>query len=188
MIRVLAVDDHPALRAGLVTVLLKEPGIVPLPPVSTGAEALDELRDRPDVLLADYHLPDVDGISLCRQVKQQPDAPRVLLYSAHAQPSLALAALLAGVDGVLNKGVAADALFEAIRIVAGGGSVFPERSVEHIRAAVGELDVEDRPIVAMVADGARLDEVAEVVGLEPKQLDRRLDRIIDGLKPSVGTS
>ena len=104
MIRILVVDDHPALQAGLWTVLRGEPGLVPIGAVSRPREALGEVaRANPDVVLVDYQLPDEDGLVLCQRLKRLPDPPRVLIYSAYASPTLALPAIVAGADGAVNK-------------------------------------------------------------------------------------
>src|SRR5262245_12363130 len=97
MIRILLVDDHPAMRAGLTGVLAAEPGTVPLDSIASGDELEPALRRcRPDVVLLDYHLPGSDGLVLCRQVKRTVPAPAVLIYSAYADAELAIPAVLAG--------------------------------------------------------------------------------------------
>ncbi|MEJ7717391.1 MAG: response regulator [Thermoleophilaceae bacterium] len=71
MIRVLLVDDHPALRAGLGTVLRLEPGLIPVGAAADAEAALEEARRRdPNVVLVDYHLPGDDGLMLCRRLKE----------------------------------------------------------------------------------------------------------------------
>ena len=85
MIRVLVVDDHPAMQAGLTAVLRAEPGLVPVGAVETEFELWPALtRTRPDVVLLDYHLTSSNGLALCRQVKRTLPPPAVLLFSAYA--------------------------------------------------------------------------------------------------------
>jgi CheY-like chemotaxis protein len=111
MIRMLLVDDHPALRTGLTAVLRAEPGLVPLGTAADEEELWPALnRTKPDVVLLDYHLPPADGLVLCRRIKRTMPPPQVLLYSAYADASLVIPAVLAGADGVVNKGAPARAL------------------------------------------------------------------------------
>ncbi|MDP8968072.1 MAG: response regulator transcription factor, partial [Actinomycetota bacterium] len=100
MIRILIVDDHPAMRAGLTAVLRAEPGLVPLDAATSVSDLWPTLkRTRPDVVVLDYHLPGDDGLVLCRRIKRELPAPAVLLYSAYADAALTIPARLAGVDG-----------------------------------------------------------------------------------------
>ena len=114
MIRVLLVDDHPAMRTGLAAVLAAEPGMVVLGAAASAEELSPALnRTKPDVVLLDYHLPSSDGLVLCRMLKRAVPAPGVLLYSAYADASLAIPAILAGADGLLNKAAPAKELYDA---------------------------------------------------------------------------
>jgi DNA-binding NarL/FixJ family response regulator len=189
MIRLLIVDDHPAMRAGLTTVLRAEPGLVPL----AAAASTDELepmlhRTRPDVVLLDYHLPnDTDGLRLCRRIKRTVPAPAVLLYSAYADASLVVPAILAGADGILNKSAPASELYDAIRSVARGERVLPPVPRELLEAATHALEPADLPVLGMVLDGTTAAEVAETLRVSPAEISRRLDAMIDRLRVEVAT-
>ena len=89
MIRVLVVDDHPVLRAGLEAVLRTEPGFVCVGTAGDGHEMLAALRHtRPDVVLLDWRLGDEDGVALCRTLRAETAPPEVVLYTATADPGL----------------------------------------------------------------------------------------------------
>ena len=89
MIRVLVVDDHPVLRAGLEAVLRTEPGFVCVGTAGDGHELLAALRHtRPDVVLLDWRLGDEDGVALCRTLRAETAPPEVVLYTATADPGL----------------------------------------------------------------------------------------------------
>lgn len=186
MIRTLLVDDHPALRTGLTAVLRSEPGIVPLDAVETAREVWPALtRTRPDVVLLDYHLPDADGLVLCRAIKRHVPAPAVILYSAYAGAGLTIPALLAGADGMVSKGAPATELFEAIRRAARGERILPGVAPEQLRAAHDRLPTEDLPLLGMSLDGTSPRDMAEALGVDvPKVLDR-LDRMIEALAVEV---
>ncbi len=186
MIRVLSVDDHPALQAGLHTVLRAEPGLVPVGTAANEFELWPALeRTCPDVVLLDYHLPRSDGLLLCHRIKQTIQAPKVLIYSAYADASLAVPAVIAGADGLLHKSAPANDLFNAIRTVARGEKVLPKISIELQSAAAERLDPEDRPIVPMVLDGASEGEIREALRLEPADLAARIERMIGRLRVAV---
>jgi DNA-binding NarL/FixJ family response regulator len=186
VIRLLLVDDHPAMRTGLGAVLAAEPGMVVLGAVASADELTPALnRTKPDVVLLDYHLPSSDGLVLCRILKRSVPAPGVLLYSAYADASLAIPAILAGADGLLNKAAPAKDLYDAIRRVARGDRVLPAVPRDLLDAASARLDPEDLPILGMILDGASPADVAATLFLEPRDLSARLDRMIGRLRIEV---
>jgi DNA-binding NarL/FixJ family response regulator len=186
MIRVLLVDDHLALRAGLSAVLKAEPGIVPIASAASARDVWPALtRSRPDVVLLDYHLPDRDGLSLCRQVKRTLPAPKVLLYSAYANAALAIPALLAGSDGLVHKGAPASELYQALRLVARGERVLPPISRELLSDASSRLDPDDLPILGMALDGTGSADIAAALRIAPSDLDGRIERMLHRLRVDV---
>jgi DNA-binding NarL/FixJ family response regulator len=186
VINVLLVDDHPALRAGLMAVLRTEPGIVPVGTASCPEDLWPQFeRTRPDLVLLDYHLPGTDGLVVCRRLKRLVPAPAVLIYSAYADASFTIPALLAGADGVVHKGVPANVLSDAIRTVAARQRVMPPISPELHAAAAARIDPEDQPILGMTLAGTAPADIAETMRIPPVQLDRRLDGMIQRLRVEV---
>jgi DNA-binding NarL/FixJ family response regulator len=117
MIRVLVVDDHPVLRAGLEAVLRAEPGFSCVGVAHDGETMWSVLdKARPDVVVLDRHLGEEDGIALCRALRADPGAPAVLLYTADDTAALREDALAAGAADVIEKTVDVDVLFDAIRL------------------------------------------------------------------------
>jgi DNA-binding NarL/FixJ family response regulator len=117
MIRVLVVDDHPVLRAGLEAVLRSEPGFVCVGTAGDGHELLAALRrTRPDVVLLDWRLGGEDGIALCRTLRAEAAPPEVVLYTASSDEDLIVAAAGAGAHAVVEKGADIDQLFDALRL------------------------------------------------------------------------
>jgi DNA-binding NarL/FixJ family response regulator len=187
MIRIVIVDDHPALRTGLDTVLAAEPGLTPVGAAGGPIELWPLLNARrPDVVLLDYHLPGgQDGLQLCRRIKGRLLAPKVLLYSAYAGSSLAIPATVAGADGVVGKGIPARELYEAIRRVARGERVLPPIPPELMREATERLEPDDTPILAMLLHDTAMSEIASIVQLDVPAVERRVDEIIARLRVEV---
>ncbi|WP_205695933.1 response regulator transcription factor [Conexibacter sp. SYSU D00693] len=119
MIRVLVVDDHPALRAGLEALLRSEPGFVSVGAAGTGAQATALARRHgPDVVLLDVRLGDEDGIALCATLRALPDAPAVVMVTADAGPQLERAATAAGASALLDKAADLPDVLDAVRLAA----------------------------------------------------------------------
>jgi DNA-binding NarL/FixJ family response regulator len=186
VIRVAIVDDHHAVRLGLRTAIASEPGLVPVGTASDASELAPLLyRTDPDVVLLDYQLPDADGLTLCRQIKSGVPAPRVILYSAFADASMTVPAVVAGADGLLHKSVRPQELFEAIRRVAGGGDALPAASPALLEAAGAALDPADLPILAMLFDRTAPSDIAATLGIDDAQLKQRVWRMLQQLKVPV---
>jgi DNA-binding NarL/FixJ family response regulator len=186
VIRILIVDDHPAMRAGLTAVLRAEPGFVPLDAAASVADLWPTLnRTRPDVVVLDYHLPGDDGLVLCRRIKRQLPAPAVLLYSAYADGSLTIPARLAGIDGFVSKAAPASELYDAIRRLARGERVLPPISRETLDHAGNRLGPDELPILGMTIDDTPLLEIAATLGIEPTEVAHRIDRMIKRLKVEI---
>lgn len=186
MIRILIVDDHPAVRAGLVAVLRSEPGLVPV-----GAAADEQegwrlaQRARPDVVLLDLHLPGGDSLSLCRRVKALDRPARVLIYSAFADEELTVPATLAGADGIQDKAEPMLELFDAIRRVARGERLLAPITPERLADAQARIPTADWPIVAMLLDGTAEADVAATLGLSAAEVDGRIARLFGKLAPAA---
>jgi DNA-binding NarL/FixJ family response regulator len=187
MIRIVVVDDHPALRAGLQTVLESEPGIALAGESAGDEESLWPLlhRAEPDLVLLDYHLPHGDGLQLCYRIKQEVLAPKVIVFSAYAGPELVLPARLAKADGLLGKGVGARELFEAVRRVHRGERLLDDQSSGDAAARVPEAD---RALVLMLLDGASEPEAARTLGLQTRDVRDSVLRILGRLRLDVPTA
>jgi DNA-binding NarL/FixJ family response regulator len=189
LIRVAIVDDHPAVRLGLRAALAAEPGFVPVGAAASATEVAPLLyRTDPDVVLLDYQLPDADGLTLCREIKLAVPARRVILYSAFADASMTVPAIVAGADGIVHKGVRPQELFEAIRAVAAGRAALPHVHPVLLEEAGIQLDADDLPILAMLVDRTPASEIAATLGIGDVELARRVRRMLDRLKLPVPRS
>jgi DNA-binding NarL/FixJ family response regulator len=189
MIRVCVVDDHPALRTGLWTVIRCEPGMNFAGSASEPDEAIELVeRVRPDVALVDYQLPGEDGILLCQRLKNLSHPPKVIIYSAYSDPSLAIPAILAGADGITNKAGLADELLSSIREVARGRTVVPPIPGGLRETSAAKLEPEEHPIFSMMLDRTPFSEVAQVMGISESELRKRLRTMLGKLRVATQRS
>lgn len=193
-IRVLIVDDHPVVRTGLRIITEVDPAIIVAGEAASAAEAiLAARRLRPDVVLLDVRLPDRSGLEVCRELKTDPGAPKVLFLTSFADNPLVLAAMQAGGDGYLLKDNEPRDIVTAIRTVLDGGTLFDPvvaRAVDRELKSVlpvtptdplGALSEQERRVLAAVADGKTDKEIASAMGLQPKTVRNYLDRVFEKL-------
>jgi DNA-binding NarL/FixJ family response regulator len=186
MIKVLVVDDHPAVRTGIEAVLRAEPGLVPIGSCASIGHARHEIeRSRPTVVVVDYELEDGNGLDLCMHAAGTAPA-RTLVYSAYSERALVAAALLAGADGLLHKSAGADELCNAIRCAARGIRLFPVVTRDLLEVCGARLDPDDLPILGMLIEGTPRGDVAEVLQLTDDELQQRLTRMVRRMRPSTG--
>ena len=186
MITVAIVDDHHAIRLGLRAALLSEAGLEPVGSAANAGETEVLLhRTRPDVVLLDYHLPGMDGLTLCRRIKSELPAPAVVLYSAFADPSMTVPAMVAGADAIVHKGGQPRELFDAIRETARGDKVLPRVSEPLLEAAGQALDAEDLPLLGMLVNRTPPVEIAATMRIERADLDRRIADMLSRLRVPV---
>lgn len=128
MIRLLVVDDHPVVRAGMVAMLSEEPEFVVVGQAADGAQCLALVpRLRPDVVLMDLRMPVLDGTAATRRVRALPDPPEVLILTTYDTDADIVHAVEAGARGYLLKDAAPEVLADAIRRAARGETVLAPR-------------------------------------------------------------
>jgi DNA-binding NarL/FixJ family response regulator len=181
-LRVLVVDDHPAVRVGLRELIAAEPDLTPVAAVATASEGFAQaIALAPGIAIVDHRLPDDDGLTLTRRLKSLPDPPGVLVYSAYADPTLVIGAIVAGADGIVGKTARGDQICDAVRAIAAGDSALPEVSPAALRAIAGRLDPADTAILGMLVHRASPREVAEVLAISDDWLDARRWAILQQL-------
>ena len=123
-IRLVLADDHPIVREGLRAVLETQPDFIVIAECATGIEALHIVTTlRPDILLLDLEMPDMDGVETIRQLRRTPISTRIIVFTAFDNDERIIHALQAGANGYLLKGVPRDDIFHAIRVTMQGGSL-----------------------------------------------------------------
>jgi len=144
-IRILLVDDHAVLRAGLRLLLEREEGLEPVGDAPTAEDAIRALpRLRPDVVVIDIEMPGMGGLAGATVIRERAPGTRILFLSMHDQARDVRRALDSGADGYLLKSAADEDLVRAIRAVAAG-----ERYVHPSLGAALAAPVADRPLAEL---------------------------------------
>ena len=199
MISVLLADDQALVRAGFRVLIDSDPDLHVVGEAANGAEALDlALLHRPDVVLMDVRMPEVDGIEATRRISdaRELDATRVLILTTFETDDYVFDALRAGASGFLLKDTEPTDLLSAVRVVARGDALLapsvtrrlieevssrPGRSRAVDPAALGALTDREREVLALVAAGLTNDEIAGQLYLSPLTAKTHVSRILTKL-------
>jgi two-component system response regulator NreC len=121
MIKVIIADDHGVVRAGLRTLIKGEPSLELVAEATGGVEAVDlATRFKPDILLLDLSMPDMDGITVTQKVRIVSPQTKLLILTVHEDESLLRKAIQSGASGYVLKRAAETELISAINIVSRG--------------------------------------------------------------------
>ena len=184
MTRLVIVDDHAAVRAGVASLLASEPDLTVKATVGTAAEAEAECRHhQPHVLVADYHLPDLDGLSLCLRLDAR-DGPPVVLYSAFADEHLGVLAIVAGARALVAKSADPTELVAAVRAVADHARALNAPRPAALHSAGAQLDPDDLPVLGMLTAGVEPSEIAQTLGIQEDWLTARRWAMLTRLRGS----
>ena len=159
MIRVLLVDDHPVVRAGLRVLLASEPGLEVVAEAASGREAVAQsAAHRPDVVLMDLRLgPGMDGADATAELAAAPDPPKVLVLTTYDTDSDILRAVEAGAAGYLLKDADPAVLVDAVTRAARGETVLDpgvaQRLYRSMQTPRVELSAREIEVLAAVARG-----------------------------------
>jgi DNA-binding NarL/FixJ family response regulator len=184
-IRVALADDQSLVRAGFRVLVNSAPDLEVVGEAANGQEAVALTREtKPDVVLMDIRMPDMDGLAATRQITTDATlaAVRVLVLTTFEIDEYIFAALRAGASGFLGKGVEAEELQDAIRVVARGDALLSPAATrglitrflsgtteiaDHAEERLTELTDRERDVMIMVAAGRTNDEIAERLRISP---------------------
>lgn len=180
-IRVLLVDDHPAVIGGLERIIESTPDLRVVGTARTLAEASRRLReDDVDVAIIDMRLPDGLGTTLVREVSAR-GRPATLVLSSFDQRQYVATAVRSGAQGFLLKTATLEEVAEAIRIVDRGGLAFTAEQLRTSQAPAPDLSDRERGIIAGIQAGKSNDEIAMAMGLSRKTVEASLSRMFERL-------
>jgi two-component system, NarL family, response regulator LiaR len=181
VIRILVADDHPIVRDGLAAVLNTQPDFAVVGEAGSGAETVRQVATlAPDVLLLDLAMPDGDGVETLLQLREQHLTARVIVFTAFDTDERILAAIRAGAQGYLLKGIPREDIFGAIRTVSAGGSlltpVVASRLLRHVSAegagsaASAALTPRERETLRLLGRGLQNKEIAVRLGVRERTI------------------
>ncbi len=191
-IRVLLVDDHAILRAGLRALLETYPDIEVVGEAEDGEEAIRQVRELcPDVVLMDVAMPGMNGLVATRYILEASPATKVLILTQYGNKEYVLPLLEAGAAGYVLKQAADTDLIKAIRSVYRGDSfLYPPIAKMLLEAYVSEeqlvdpyetLTPREREVLVLVARGYSNREIANILHISPKTVDVHRTRLMKKL-------
>ena len=197
-IRVLVADDQALVRAGFVALLDAQDGIAVIAEADTGTAALAAARElRPDVVLMDIRMPEMDGLAATREIAADPALAevRVVVLTTFELDEYVIEAMRAGASGFLVKHTEPAELVRAVRVVAEGEALLSpsvtRRLVSEFAArtkqsagrspALAELTSREREVMALVAEGLTNAEIGARLFMSPATARTHVSRILTKL-------
>jgi DNA-binding NarL/FixJ family response regulator len=196
-IGVVLADDQALVRAGFRALLDSEPGIDVLAEAENGRAAIDAVRaHRPDVVLMDIRMPDLDGLAATRAITAEPelDGVRVLVLTTFDLDEYVFEALRVGASGFLLKDTEPADLIQAVRVVAGGEALlspsitrrviaeFASRAKEPpADADLDQLTEREREVMTLVGEGMSNADIADLLVVSPATVKTHVNRAMTKL-------
>ncbi|MFN3981319.1 MAG: response regulator [Caldilinea sp.] len=183
MIRILIVDDHAIVRAGIRVLLQLQPEFEVVGEAEDGQEALRQVQQlTPDIVLMDIGMPGMDGLAATRAILQNYPQVRIIALTQHENREYVLPTLRAGAKGYVLKRAPDDTLVRAIRTVAAGGSFLDPRVADVVTASLRQqgaapvdpletLTEREREVLQLLASGKTYQEIADTLFISVKTVD-----------------
>jgi DNA-binding NarL/FixJ family response regulator len=174
MTRVFLVDDHEIVRRGIAELIDAEQDLEIVGEAATARQAVGRIAATvPDVVVLDVHLPDGNGIDVCRAVRSANAAVRCLILTAFDDDRAADAAVLAGASGYVLKDIRGNRLVESIRAIAAGRSLIDPAMARRVVGRIEEANPANRELDLTHRERQVLELVA--AGLTNRQIGERLE-------------
>ena len=190
-VRVVVVDDHEIVRAGLSTLLSREPDIHLVGVAPDAEEGIDMIADvHPDVAVVDYSLPRMSGVELCEQIVARFPETAVVVLTTYLSDDVILRSVEAGAQAFVYKDVDASELKKAIRAVTRGETILdPKVAGRVVRWANrrkhgrrdGGLSLQETEVLRHVTAGATNKDIAEAMNVSENTIKTYLRRVMEKL-------
>lgn len=183
-IRVLVVDDHPMVRAGLAATISPETDMTVVASASTGKEGLEQYRQhQPDITLMDLRMPEMGGVEAINTIRAEFPSAKIIVLSTYQGDEDIFRALEAGAITYLLKDTLAEKMIGVIREVAGGGRpILPEVAQRLTnRMFQATLTAREVEVLRLVAKGKRNKEIAGVLGISDETVQGHVKNILSKL-------
>ncbi len=186
-IRIVIVDDHPIVRAGMRQVLQAAAQMTVMAEGASGADALRlTAQHKPDVLVLDVNLPDINGVEVTRRLRASAVPTAILILTVHDDQETVLGLLDAGAAGYVAKDDAAETLASAVRAVAGGerwvsprfaGKVIRPATAEKTPEQLSPLTARELEVLNLLARGLDNEAIAEQLKLTRRTVANHVSAI-----------
>ena len=190
-IRILIADDHPVVRDGLAAMLGTQPDFEVVAVAANGRETVRLAAElRPDVVLLDLEMPELDGVEALARLRAASPAVRALVFTAFDTDERILSAVRAGAQGYLLKGAPRDELFRAIRVVSQGGSLLQPVVASKLLQRMSRPGGTDAPasltsrevdVLRLLAQGRANKEIAAVLVISERTVKFHVSAILSKL-------
>jgi two-component system NarL family response regulator len=189
-IRILIVDDHPVVRAGLTSMLATQPGMEVVGAVSSGEEAIEMIeRHRLDIVMLDLRMPGMNGIDTLLTIKRKALPVHVIVLTSYETDEDIYRAIQAGAQGYLLKNTSQKEMVDAIRAVSTGSRYIPR----HIAARLAErmtrsnLTARELEILKILTKGLTNKQIGHALGISDNTVRNHINSIIAKLEVSDRT-
>ena len=188
-VQVLIADDHPVFRSGLRALLATDAAITVVGEASTGGEAVAATAaERPDVVLMDLNMPELDGVAATAQILQASPRTAVLVLTMFDDDDSVFAAMRAGARGYLLKGTNQADILRAVHAVAAGGAVFGPAVAQRVldffahgaarsAATFPQLSDREREVLDLLAQGDSNGRIATRLVISEKTVRNHVSNI-----------
>jgi two-component system, NarL family, response regulator len=190
LIRILIVDDHPVVCAGLTSMLSAQPGIEVAGSAASGEEALAIVqRDSIDVILLDLRMPGMDGIGVLHALKKIETSPRVVVLTSFEKEEDIYRAIRAGAHGYLLKDASESEMLAAISVVNGGKRYIPRHIAARLadRMMRSDLTARELQILELLAQGSTNKQIGTALDISDNTVRHHVNNIMEKLQVSDRT-